>query len=232
MLQSLGGFPSYAAALAFGYLCGSIPFGLILTRLAGTQDIRSHRLRQYRRDQCAAHRPQGARRRDAARRRAQGHARGAGVAQLLRAASLRCSPRSARSSATCFRSGSDFKGGKGVATYIGVLLGARLAGGARLLPDLARGRGAHALFLARRAVASAATPFCSGFSASTPKRLLFALLTAAALDHAPRQHRAALATAPKARSARQSNRPRSSRCPEAASENDARLTLEHGDESF
>ena len=28
-------------ALAFGYLCGSIPFGLILTRLAGTQDIRS-----------------------------------------------------------------------------------------------------------------------------------------------------------------------------------------------
>jgi len=33
--------PAYLAALAFGYLCGSIPFGLILTRLAGTQDIRS-----------------------------------------------------------------------------------------------------------------------------------------------------------------------------------------------
>jgi len=33
--------PAYGAALAFGYLCGSIPFGLILTRLAGTQDIRS-----------------------------------------------------------------------------------------------------------------------------------------------------------------------------------------------
>lgn len=28
-------------ALAFGYLCGSIPFGLILTRLAGTDDLRS-----------------------------------------------------------------------------------------------------------------------------------------------------------------------------------------------
>jgi glycerol-3-phosphate acyltransferase PlsY len=32
---------SCAAALAFGYLCGSIPFGPILTRLAGTQDLRS-----------------------------------------------------------------------------------------------------------------------------------------------------------------------------------------------
>jgi acyl phosphate:glycerol-3-phosphate acyltransferase len=33
--------PYYAAALAFGYLLGSIPFGLILTRLAGTADLRS-----------------------------------------------------------------------------------------------------------------------------------------------------------------------------------------------
>jgi glycerol-3-phosphate acyltransferase PlsY len=33
--------PAYGAALAFGYLLGSIPFGLILTRLAGTQDIRT-----------------------------------------------------------------------------------------------------------------------------------------------------------------------------------------------
>jgi acyl phosphate:glycerol-3-phosphate acyltransferase len=33
--------PAYAAAFAFGYFCGSIPFGLILTRLSGTQDIRS-----------------------------------------------------------------------------------------------------------------------------------------------------------------------------------------------
>ncbi|HEY2186293.1 MAG TPA: glycerol-3-phosphate acyltransferase, partial [Xanthobacteraceae bacterium] len=32
---------SYVAGFALGYLCGSIPFGLLLTRLAGTEDIRS-----------------------------------------------------------------------------------------------------------------------------------------------------------------------------------------------
>jgi glycerol-3-phosphate acyltransferase PlsY len=43
MLPSLNAslLPAYAAALSFGYFCGSIPFGLILTRLAGTADIRS-----------------------------------------------------------------------------------------------------------------------------------------------------------------------------------------------
>ena len=33
--------PDTVIALAIGYLLGSIPFGLILTRLAGTQDIRT-----------------------------------------------------------------------------------------------------------------------------------------------------------------------------------------------
>jgi len=33
--------PAYAAAVTFGYFCGSIPFGLIFTRVAGTADIRS-----------------------------------------------------------------------------------------------------------------------------------------------------------------------------------------------
>src|SRR5215469_2727025 len=32
---------SYPLALVIGYLLGSIPFGLVLTRLAGTQDLRT-----------------------------------------------------------------------------------------------------------------------------------------------------------------------------------------------
>jgi glycerol-3-phosphate acyltransferase PlsY len=32
---------SFVLAFLFGYLCGSIPFGLILTKLAGTEDLRS-----------------------------------------------------------------------------------------------------------------------------------------------------------------------------------------------
>ena len=39
MLDS-GALLSYAAAIGFGYLLGSIPFGIIVTRLAGTTDIR------------------------------------------------------------------------------------------------------------------------------------------------------------------------------------------------
>lgn len=35
------GLPSALAALALGYALGSIPFGLVLTRLAGTADLRS-----------------------------------------------------------------------------------------------------------------------------------------------------------------------------------------------
>ena len=33
--------PSFVAALVFGYLCGSIPFGILLTRLAGGPDLRA-----------------------------------------------------------------------------------------------------------------------------------------------------------------------------------------------
>ncbi len=33
--------PSFIAALVFGYLCGSIPFGILLTRLTGGPDLRA-----------------------------------------------------------------------------------------------------------------------------------------------------------------------------------------------
>ena len=36
----MNALPLYLVALAFGYLLGSIPFGLVFTRLAGLQDIR------------------------------------------------------------------------------------------------------------------------------------------------------------------------------------------------
>ena len=38
--QVLTALPIWVIAFAFGYLAGAIPFGLIITRLAGTQDIR------------------------------------------------------------------------------------------------------------------------------------------------------------------------------------------------
>ena len=38
MLHAL---PHYIAAFVFGYLCGSIPFGVLLTRIAGGPDLRS-----------------------------------------------------------------------------------------------------------------------------------------------------------------------------------------------
>jgi glycerol-3-phosphate acyltransferase PlsY len=40
MTQTIG-WTTYLLALALGYLLGSIPFGLVLTRLAGTTDIRA-----------------------------------------------------------------------------------------------------------------------------------------------------------------------------------------------
>jgi glycerol-3-phosphate acyltransferase PlsY len=108
-------------ALAIGYLLGSIPFGLLLTRLAGTTDLRSigsgnigatNVLRTGRKDLAAATLLLDGLK---------------GVAAVLIGASL--SPQGGMIAGLAAFVGHiapvwlQFKGGKGVATFLGVLFG-------------------------------------------------------------------------------------------------------------
>lgn len=180
MLQSLNWslIFSCAPALVFGYLLGSIPFGLILTRLAGTQDIRSI---------------------------GSGNIGATNVLRTgrkgLAAATLICDMLKGTLAVALARwfSGMDagaaaavgaflghlfpvwlgFKGGKGVATYIGVLLG--LAWPAALLFGVVWIAVAAATRYSSLAalVASAATPVFLWFTGESARAGLFLLLTAA-----------------------------------------------------
>ena len=113
--------PSWAIAFVFGYLAGTIPFGLIITRLAGTPDIReigsgnigaTNVLRTGRRDLAAATLVCDALK---------------GTATVL-AASHFGGPGAAVAAGLgaflghLFPVWLKFKGGKGVATFIGLLL--------------------------------------------------------------------------------------------------------------
>jgi acyl phosphate:glycerol-3-phosphate acyltransferase len=175
--------PAYAAALLFGYLCGSIPFGLILTRLAGTQDIRTigsgnigatNVLRTGRKGLAAATLLGDALKGTAAvllvyayygpQYRYFGHemalpaALGAFLGHL-------------------FPVWLKFKGGKGVATYIGILFGlAWPAGIAFCLIWLAVAALTRYSSLAAL-VASLATPLVLWLLGHAPEAVLFALLT-------------------------------------------------------
>jgi acyl phosphate:glycerol-3-phosphate acyltransferase len=176
--------PAYAAALMFGYLCGSIPFGLIITRLAGTRDIRSlgsgnigatNVLRTGRKGLAAAtligdmlkgtfavlaiyYYYYGPEYRYFAQNLAIPAALGAFLGHL-------------------FPVWLGFKGGKGVATYIGLLLALAwpIAIGFCLIwlavAALTRYSSLAAL------VASAATPFALWLLGYWPEPLLFALLS-------------------------------------------------------
>src|ERR1700691_6279426 len=114
--------PEYLAAFVFGYLCGSIPFGVVVTRLAGAPDVRSigsgnigatNVLRTGRKALAAA--------------TLLGDMLKGTVAVLVAGHFL------ASEAAMCAALGAflghlfpvwlKFKGGKGVATYIGLLLG-------------------------------------------------------------------------------------------------------------
>jgi glycerol-3-phosphate acyltransferase PlsY len=167
---------SYVAGFALGYLCGSIPFGLLLTRLAGTEDIRSigsgnigatNVLRTGRKGLAAA----------------------TLIADLLKGtvAVLGAEYLWDREAALLAAAGAflghlfpmwlGFRGGKGVATYIGVLLAlawpAAIGFGVIWLGTAALTRYSSLAAL----VASAATPVLLWSLGRLPEAVLFALLT-------------------------------------------------------
>ena len=167
---------SCAAALAFGYLCGSIPFGLILTRLAGTPDIRSigsgnigatNVLRTGRKGLAAATLLGDALKGTLAVLIVD-HFWGRELALIAAAGALL---------GHVFPVWLGFKGGKGVATYIGLLLGlawpAALAFCAIWLAVAAFTRYSSLAAL----VASAAMPVLLWSFGMTTEAALFALLT-------------------------------------------------------
>jgi acyl phosphate:glycerol-3-phosphate acyltransferase len=169
--------PYYAAALAFGYLLGSIPFGLILTRLAGTADIRSigsgnigatNVLRTGRKGLAAATLIGDMLKGTVAvlvmyRLWGQDHAILAALGAFL---------------GHLFPVWLSFKGGKGVATYIGILLGlawpAAIAFGLIWLAVAALARYSSLAAL----TASLATPFVLWMLDDRQEAQLFVLLTA------------------------------------------------------
>ena len=192
MGQTVGwtAMPAYITALAAGYLFGSIPFGLILTRLAGTTDIRSigsgnigatNVLRTGRKGLAALTLVLDVLKGTAAVvliARLMGHepALVAGFGAFL---------------GHLYPLWLRFKGGKGVATYVGILIGIALVG-ASWVP-LA---GFAVLWLAVAAVtrysslagliACAATPALLWATGDRAEALLFLLLTLIVfIKHAP-----------------------------------------------
>lgn len=177
-------WPAYAAALLFGYLCGSIPFGWIVTRVAGTGDIRAigsgnigatNVLRTGRKGLAAA--------------TLIGDALKGTLAVLLIyyyyrsdyryfADELALPAAAGAFLGHLFPVWLGFKGGKGVATYIGLLLAlawpAAIAFALVWLAVAALTRYSSLAAL----IASAATPFAVWFMGERPAAVLFALLTA------------------------------------------------------
>ncbi len=169
--------PSYAAALALGYALGSIPFGLILTRFAGTADLRSigsgnigatNVLRTGRKGLAAVTLLCDMLKGTLAvlivgRVWGHDHAIAAGAAAFI---------------GHLFPIWLKFKGGKGVATYIGVLAGlawpAALAFGATWIAVAAATRYSSLAAL----VACAITPVVLWLRGALVEAMVFAVLTA------------------------------------------------------
>ncbi|HEY6259593.1 MAG TPA: glycerol-3-phosphate 1-O-acyltransferase PlsY [Xanthobacteraceae bacterium] len=166
----------YAAALLIGYLFGSIPFGLILTRWAGTPDIRAIGSGNI-----------GATNVLRAGNKALAAATLLGDALKGTAAVLAAQFAFGRDAAMVAAVGAvfghifpvwlGFKGGKGVATYIGLLIGlawpAALAFGAIWLAVAALTRYSSLAAL----LASAGVPLALWFTTDDRTAIFFAFLT-------------------------------------------------------
>ncbi len=167
-----------AEALGIGYLCGSIPFGVIITRLGGAPDVRrigsgnigaTNVLRTGRKDLAAATLICDMLK---------------GTVAVLIALHL-FEPQAARLAAAgaflghLFPVWLGFRGGKGVATFIGLLLGfgAWIALAVFAFVWLAVAALTRYSSLAAL-IASAATPVVLWWSGDEPRAELFALLAA------------------------------------------------------
>ena len=168
----------YAAALIFGYLCGSIPFGVLLTRIAGAPDLRSvgsgnigatNVLRTGRKFLAAA--------------TLAGDILKGAVAVVVTGFVFSREPALYAALGALlghlFPVWLRFKGGKGVATYIGLLLGLALwlALIAFCLIWIAIAAASRYSSLAAL-VASAATPAVLWWNGDVPEAKLFLLLSA------------------------------------------------------
>ena len=188
-------------ALAFGYLLGSIPFGLVFTRLAGTQDIRAIGSGSI-----------GAT--NVLRTGSKGLAAATLLADMLKGtvAVLVMTSLWGRDFGLAAGVGAfaghlwpawlDFKGGKGVATFLGVLLAVAWQGVIAVRRALARGRRRDALLLARLADRLRGDPAVLLVQGRTRGSAGIPPARGPHLHHASRQHRAAQHRGPRARSAR------------------------------
>src|SRR5215831_17780377 len=169
--------PFYVAAFAFGYLLGSIPFGLVITRLAGTGDIRSigsgnigatNVLRTGRRELALA--------------TLLGDMLKGTIAVVVTDHVLGRDPAIAAALGAflghLFPAWLKFKGGKGVATYIGLLIGLAWPGAIVFCLIWAAVAAITRYSSLSALIASLAAPLFLWLSGDRPEAALFTVLTA------------------------------------------------------